>query len=216
MKNLLKYELFEDNKGNLNKEQIEFLNKYAEVWEYNEKTGLIDCGHFNARGKNLENLLGIKFGKVDFFSCSNNQLTSLEGAPEEVKTGFYCYSNQLKNLKGSPKIVGTFFNCSDNQLKNLEGAPTEVGGKFQCDINELVTLEHLFKIDIKDEIESDFYPETIDLIRSETNNGLEYKEALLKVWNKIYDKDKKILINDLPDSPLGRTIKKSNKFGMNI
>ena len=38
--------------------------------------------------------------KIDYidgdFSCSNNQLTTLEGAPREVGGNFYCYNNKVK------------------------------------------------------------------------------------------------------------------------
>ena len=39
----------------------------------------------------------LKFGKVDgFFSCSVNQLTSLEGCPKKVNGNFYCSNNKVK------------------------------------------------------------------------------------------------------------------------
>ena len=56
------------------------------------------------------------------FSCTNNNLTSLEGAPREVKGDF---------------------NCSDNNLTSLEGAPREVKGDFYCYNNNLTSLGEL-------------------------------------------------------------------------
>jgi len=57
------------------------------------------------------------------FSCFNNQLTSLEGAPQTVGGVFSCDDNQLTSLKGAPQTVGGVFCCSNNQLTSLEGAP---------------------------------------------------------------------------------------------
>jgi hypothetical protein len=75
------------------------------------------------------------------FSCYDNQLTTLEGAPQKVGGDFYCSNNQLTTLEGAPQKVGGYFSCSNNQLKTLEGAPQEVGGEFSCSNNQLTTLE---------------------------------------------------------------------------
>jgi len=75
------------------------------------------------------------------FNCSNNQLTSLEGAPQKVVGYFDCSGNQLTSLKGAPYEVGGLFNCSGNQLTSLEGAPKEVGGLFNCSGNQLTSLD---------------------------------------------------------------------------
>jgi hypothetical protein len=84
----------------------------------------------------------IKFGIVtENFWCSRNQLTSLEGAPKEVRRNFYCSLNQLTSLEGAPIKVGENFFCSNNQLVSLKGAPRMVGGNFHCDHNQLISLE---------------------------------------------------------------------------
>jgi hypothetical protein len=41
------------------------------------------------------------------FSCSNNQLTSLEGAPQSVGEYFSCANNQLTSLEGAPRTFKT-------------------------------------------------------------------------------------------------------------
>lgn len=65
--------------------------------------------------------LPIKFGKVGgSFSCSNNELTTLEGAPREVGGNFYCHHNKLTSLKGAPKKVDGFFNCCFNKTRFTE------------------------------------------------------------------------------------------------
>ena len=55
--------------------------------------------------------LPLKFNKVGWFDCSDNNLIS---------------------LKGSPKEVSVFFDCSNNNLITLEGSPIEINGSFYC------------------------------------------------------------------------------------
>ena len=84
----------------------------------------------------------INFGKITgIFDCSRLDLTSLEGAPQEVGEGFYCNSNHLKSLKGAPIKVGGNFNCHSNQLTSLKGAPKIVGKGFYCHYNKLTSLK---------------------------------------------------------------------------
>ncbi|MBQ7632849.1 MAG: hypothetical protein IJS88_01885, partial [Alphaproteobacteria bacterium] len=75
------------------------------------------------------------------FRCENNQLTSLEGAPQKVGGYFSCQNNQLTSLQGAPQEVGGSFLCNNNQLTSLEGAPQEVGGHFLCQNNQLTSLQ---------------------------------------------------------------------------
>ena len=75
------------------------------------------------------------------FNCSDNKLTSLEGAPREVRRTFRCDYNRLTSLKGAPKKVGGSFACNYNLLTSLEGAPREVGGLFWCQQNFLTSLK---------------------------------------------------------------------------
>ncbi len=69
--------------------------------------------------------LPLKFGIVSgSFYCSNNNLTSLEGCPNEVNGEFSCSYNQLTSLEGLSKIIkGTLF-CTNNKLTNLKGIET--------------------------------------------------------------------------------------------
>ena len=86
--------------------------------------------------------LKIRFGHVKgYFDCSFNELTTLEGAPQEVDGYFNCSHNNLTTLNGAPKEVGYDFYCSYNELTTLEGVPQKVGGSFSCSYNKLTTLE---------------------------------------------------------------------------
>ena len=133
-----------ESEGTLTQEQKDWLDKCTEgSWRVNPSTGLVDVdGDFNCRYSGLKNLMGVRFGSVSGnFDCSNNQLTSLEGAPQEVGKDFDCYSNQLTSLEGAPQEVGRDFSCENNKLTSLEGAPQEVEKDFDCYDNKLTSLE---------------------------------------------------------------------------
>ena len=123
-------------------EVAKICRKYdIENWSIN-KDGLVDVdGNVDLSFGSLPRL-PLRFGKVTgAFSCSDNRLTTLEGAPQEVGGDFYCSNNKLTTLKGAPKEVGGDFYCFYNNLTTLRGAPTEVGGEFSCFNNNLITLE---------------------------------------------------------------------------
>ena len=103
--------------------------------------GLVDVdGDVNLIYKDLTKL-PLQFGRVTgSFYCSQNSLTTLEGAPKEVGGHFYCNNNKLTTLEGAPQAVVGNFSCSHNNLTTLEGAPEEVGGDFFCNHNQLTTL----------------------------------------------------------------------------
>ena len=70
---------------NITKEQEDFLNKCTnENWELNTESGLVDIlVDFNCSYSSLSDFSGIEFGNISgFFDCSNNNLVSLEGAPQ--------------------------------------------------------------------------------------------------------------------------------------
>ena len=67
------------------------------------------------------------------FNCSNNNLTSLEGAPKEVGGSCYCYENNLTTLEGAPKTVGGNFDCGNNPGPNGKGF-TEDDVRAVCDV----------------------------------------------------------------------------------
>jgi hypothetical protein len=143
MKRIQSYALFETSEA-LSQDQIEFLNECVTgEWEYDGTTGLVNInGLFNCSNRGLVDFKGIRFGKVSGrFRCTNNLLTSLDGAPEEVGLSFYCDYNRLKTLKGAPRVVGGSFDCSGNELTDLKGAPREVGRDIFCSSNQLKTLE---------------------------------------------------------------------------
>jgi hypothetical protein len=78
--------------------------------------GSIDYdGHVDISGLGLDRI-PLDFRRVrGSFNCSSNNLTSLEGAPEDVES-FDCSRNNLTSLKGAPKFVLSWFYCFHNNL----------------------------------------------------------------------------------------------------
>ena len=52
----------------------------------------------------------------------------------EVTGDFSCSKNDLTSLEGSPHTVGGDYDCDKNPLKSLKGIPKYIGGKFFIDI----------------------------------------------------------------------------------
>ena len=144
MKHLIPFKIYESQKtSGLTKRQEQFLNKYTKgTWSVNPSTGLVDVqGDFLCHSRGMKSFQGISFGHVSGnFDCGNNELQSMEGAPQTVDGVFICFDNQLTSLKGAPKTVGVDFRCSKNQLISLEGAPKTVGRDFRCSKNQLQSL----------------------------------------------------------------------------
>jgi hypothetical protein len=122
MKNLKTYhQLFENVSVELTPEQIEWLDECIDgTWALNPQTGLVDVkGNFSCIRQGLTDFKGVKFGVVSgSFDCDNNQLTSLEGAPQKVGNDFSCTGNQLTSLEGAPQKVGVDFFCYHNPVTN--------------------------------------------------------------------------------------------------
>jgi hypothetical protein len=103
----------------LTKEQIEFLDKAVKgTWALNSE-GKVDVdGDVNIVRLGITQL-PVKFGKVSgSFYCSYNNLTSLEGCPDEVRWSFDCDDNNLTSLEFAPSYVGGWFYYSNNPLKD--------------------------------------------------------------------------------------------------
>ena len=127
-------------------EVAEICKKHGiENWSLNN--GLVDVrGDVDLPRKGLTEL-PLKFGEVTgCFNCSNNKITSLEGAPKSVGGYFDCNFNVLKTLEGAPHTVGANFRCEYNQLNSLEGAPNKVTGVFYCRGNNIRSFEGLVNI----------------------------------------------------------------------
>jgi hypothetical protein len=133
---------------------IELLKECVDgIYTINDDGSIDVDGSVYLNGKNLTKI-PFKFRNFPFkfrnvsrcFDCSNNQLTSLEGAPNNVGDAFWCNYNQLTSLEGAPSSVGVNFSCGHNQLISLDGAPSSVGGYFNCYGNPSLPYSELSKI----------------------------------------------------------------------
>jgi len=76
------------------------------------------------------------------FSCSNNKLTSLVGAPSSVSGDFNCSRNKLTSLVGAPSSIGGDFYCYNNKLPSLHDVHKiikKISGKFYANNNPITS-----------------------------------------------------------------------------
>ena len=229
MRHIKTYQIFEASASApaaLTKGQIKWLNSCtAGSWKLNTSTGLIDVdGDFDCSSKSLTDLKGIKFGEVSGvfscynnrltslvgapqsvginFYCNNNRLTSLEGAPQSVVRDFSCYNNRLTSLEGAPQSVVRDFSCSNNQLTSLVGAPQSVGINFYCSNNQLTSLEgapqtvRIFYCN-----DNPVSEETLASIFALMKKRKSYQQALEEHWPKMNSDDRALMYKQMPNLP---------------
>ena len=144
MRHIKEYNQLFESQQELTQEQRDWLDACTTgTWKVDPQTGLVDVdGSFNCNYQGLTDFKGVRFGHVErYFSCADNNLTSLEVAPQSVGGDFDCSHNELKSLEGAPRSVGGDFSCFYNSLTSLEGAPQEARGYFACDHNMLTSLK---------------------------------------------------------------------------
>lgn len=130
----------------LSKQNIEFLEKFTQgSWIINSEGYIEIDGNFDCSSglkSDQLRLPKIKIKRVSGdFNCSNNNLETLEGCPEEVGGSFRCFSNNLRSLKHSPKKIGSNFDCTRNNLETLGGCTEIIFGNLFCDFNFLKDLK---------------------------------------------------------------------------
>jgi len=114
-------------------------NQYQYIEKFPVQFGHVS-GNFWCRDNQLMSLQGAPDHVGGNFDCEGNQLKSLQGAPHHVGLNFRCHSNKLTSLHGAPDHVGGDFRCTNNRLTDLQGAPAQVGRDFLCERNKLVSL----------------------------------------------------------------------------
>jgi hypothetical protein len=149
MRYLRDYRLFESSDG-LTDEQRKFLDKNTRgTWSVNRK-GLVDVeGSFYCGDEELEDFLGIRFGKVsgDFY-CDNNQLKTLEGSPRKVGGNFYCDRNPLISLEGAPEVIMGSFRFKNTYFRyNLQSFLFRID-RIKPDEISLLLTHHFFTVDV--------------------------------------------------------------------
>ena len=100
---------------------------------------LIIDGKFSCSDNNLLSLENSPLKVTDAFYCNYNKLITLKGCTQFVG-GFACNETNITSLEGCPQDVITFFNCNNNRLTSLVGAPKRIYGYFECGENNLTSL----------------------------------------------------------------------------
>jgi hypothetical protein len=144
MKNIKQYESFRTEK-----EIIDLCYEYGI-----ENYQIRDDGSIDVNGDvDLYNSLGdlkqlpLIFNEViGEFTCSENNLTTLDGCPKKVGDGFSCSYNKLTSLEYSPKIVEGDFTCwewENYYITSLEGLDnTYINGELNVnDCHRLYSLK---------------------------------------------------------------------------
>ena len=138
---------YRKNASNLNSSLSNKIVKKSEDIFEKDESGNVYCSN-----NQLTSLRGAPQEVSGGFDCGYNKLTSLQGVLQKVARNFYCNNNQLTSLQGAPQKVGGGFDCSYNQLISLQGAPQEIKGNFCCNNNQLTSLQGA-----PQEIEGSFY-----------------------------------------------------------
>ena len=132
MKHLKSYKIFENKQTD--EEIYELCKKYRiENYTINEDKSIDVDGYVGLYDRGLDKL-PLKFRNVSgYFSCSWNNLTTIDGGPETVGGNFLCSHNKLTTLEGSPRRVNGDFNCYGNKnLMSLEGITPTIHGDLYC------------------------------------------------------------------------------------
>ncbi|MEZ0224281.1 MAG: hypothetical protein ACAH83_07005 [Alphaproteobacteria bacterium] len=120
----------------------ELLHEWRYPFQRQSDGRLLVQGNIDIARRNLTELPDLSLVIVTGnFYCQDNQLTSLKGAPAEVRGGFWCNGNQLESLEYSPKGITGQYVCHNNKLTSLKYAPEEINGDFSCAGNQLTSLE---------------------------------------------------------------------------
>jgi len=152
--------LFESFEEDIHKICNEFDIEYYTI----NTDGSIDVNNYVWLNSECLTELPLKFNKINgLFSCSNNQLISLEGSPKEVN-GFFCHNNKLTSFQYAPKIIRGLFDCRNNNIKSFEYFPNFVHDLW-CEFNPIYKIWGLFEDVTKIELLNDF-----DVFRDENTD----------------------------------------------
>jgi hypothetical protein len=184
------YKVFENN-SSLTPDQIDFLKRNTQgPWSVNLKTGLIDVGNsFNCDEQNLDNFLGLKFGEINgHFTCSGNNLKTLEGSRETVYLSFWCEENPLVSFEGAPKrIDGNFIFGNYHDVYNLNGFLRWIKRQKPGDA-ELILTHHFF---------------TPEIIKKQIDKDQHFLIPISKLWNNpSFSEKQEALTKRLPQKEL--------------
>lgn len=85
------------------------------------ETEIAEITYMDLPGTDIENLKGIEYFKgLEYLSCSDNKLTSLDVSGCSNLRGLFCSLNKLTSLDVSGCSMLNFLYCNDNQLTSLD------------------------------------------------------------------------------------------------
>jgi hypothetical protein len=173
MKHLRKYKIFESNteidkickKYNIinytiNSDNSVDVDGDVNLWGKKLKSIPLNLnivnGYFSCYDNNLTSLKGCPVRVGNYFSCHSNELTSLQYSPQYVESGnFYCGMNKIESLQYCTELIRSNFWCYNNKLTSLEHHPT-VYGNFNCYNNQINTFENFYYY--KEDVEFRYNP----------------------------------------------------------
>jgi hypothetical protein len=78
---------------------------------------------------------------------SNYRLTKLPLNFRYVTGSFSCDNNNLTNLEGAPEVVSGFINCSRNKLSDFSFFPKTIDGHLNCTFNDIRDIYNIPKVE---------------------------------------------------------------------
>ncbi len=207
--------LIKNNQGDHHYDLIELNDRYINLFEDDENYQLflkqaVSNGHqyminidgnFVIKDTKLKKL-PIQLGVVDTFDCSENQLTTLMGAPYCTNKNFFCSDNQLKSLEYASRIILGDLYCMNNKLEELENIYL-IKGSLLCygnNIKNLIKFPSWIEKDVIMSGLSYIAGESLIKYKPESESVLEFfQHRDFSFWShlhqidKIHDEQEKIL-----------------------
>ena len=81
------------------------------------------------------------FPNLEYLTCDNNQITTLDLSKNTQLKSLYCSNNQLVSLEISNNTGLTNLNCISNQLITLDISNNKALMDLNCGLNQLTTLD---------------------------------------------------------------------------
>ncbi len=92
--------------------------------------------------ENISDLTGIEdFTALQYLSCSNNNLSSIDLSHNKILTSLFCAFNQLTNLDVSHNTILTNIYCNNNHISTIDLTHNELLANLYCYNNDFSNLD---------------------------------------------------------------------------
>lgn len=108
---------------------------------YKDLTGTVYDGEIDLRQLSVTSLEGAPLEIRGNFICSETEITSLKYAPATIRGNLYAGRSNLKTLQDMPTDITGSIYLNGNNIASLKGAPYIANGLFDCSDNKLTSLE---------------------------------------------------------------------------